>query len=158
LAFTGTNTQNGPVTVGTGATVQFNGVSTWTGSAGSSGLGTVQLQGGTINFNGANALASAVNLTGATVDATGAMPITALFTWSGAYLGAPSSPGAGTTTLAGGANINGNVFLNRNVTNASGSVVTESANVTLYSNSAAPTWTNQGGSTFTFSADGGMLV
>jgi autotransporter-associated beta strand protein len=157
LAFNGTNTQNGSMTVGVNGTAQFNGASTWTGTAGSTGAGTVQLFGGTVNFNGTNNLASAVIISpGVTVDGTGAMTISGPLTWNGGFLGASSSPGAGTTTLTGGATINGTPFVNRGVINATGSTVTMSAAVNLYSNSANATWTNQSGSTFSFTNDGNL--
>ncbi len=157
LQFNGGVTQGGPITIGGGATVQFNGsTSNWGSSGGSSGLGTLLISNGTNSFNSTNTLASAVSMTGGTIDGTGAMTISGPFTWSGGNLGASSSPGAGTTTLSGGATISNSLGINRAVINATGSVVQLTGSGGLTSNGNA-SWMNQSGSTFTFTADNSFL-
>jgi autotransporter-associated beta strand protein len=160
LSFTGTNTQNGSMSVSAGANVQFNGgTSTWTNAASSAGAGNLLLTSGTVLFNGSNTLSTPVTLSGATVDGSGTMNIVGLLTWLGGNLGAPSSPGAGTTTLTGGAVIGvGSVYLNRAVNNASGSTVTIAGPYTLFANAANPTWTNLTGSVFNFAGDGSLGI
>ncbi len=159
LDFSGNSTQSGAVTVGTGATVQFtNGtgtsIHTWTGTAGSTGAGTVNVAGGTVLFNGTNnTLASLVSLTGGTIDGTGLLTISGALTWTNGTMGAVTSPGAGITTLSGGGTLDttgANLVLNRSLTNAS-TVTIKGPNLLLSDANAA--WTNQGGATFTFSSD-----
>lgn len=75
-------------------------------------------------------------------------------------MGASSSPGAGTTTLTGGAALDtsaANLLLNRSLTNAAGSTATLSGStgLNLISNANA-FWTNQG--TFTFASDAGIAI
>jgi hypothetical protein len=153
----GTNTLNGPISVGAGATVQFSSPSTFTGGS-SSGAGTLNFSSYTTFFNGTNTLASHVSISGGTIDGIGAMTISGPLTWSAGSIGAGSSPGAGTTTLSGGATLTNTLFMNRTVNNASGSTATFTNAGTFYSNSANAVWNNQAGSTFNLAADAALSI
>jgi hypothetical protein len=156
LAINGTtDTQNGTVTIAANTTAAFNGgTSTWTGTASASGAGTLLMNNGvTVLFNGANAISAPLSFQGGTLDGTGTMTVNNFFNWTSGNLGANSSPGAGTTTLSGGAAI-ANVNLNRSVTNASGSAVQLYG--TISAQSANAVWTNQSGSSFSWGNDGSL--
>jgi autotransporter-associated beta strand protein len=156
LQFNAAVTQSGSITIGGGATVQLNGsTSTWGSGGGTSGAGTLLMSNGTQSFNSTNTLASAVSLTNGVIDGTGAMTISGPFTWSGGNLGASSSPGAGTTTLSGGGTISNSPTLNRAVINANGSAVQLTGTGSILTNGNA-SWTNQSGSSFTFTSDGAL--
>jgi hypothetical protein len=151
ISFTGPGTESGTanLSVGTGATLQFStGTTTWTDTAGSSGAGLVAFSTGSAVFNGSHTLASRVNLLAGTVDGTGSLAVSGLFTWFGGTM-----QGTGTTTLSGGANLAGTGTINRTLVNANGSTATFTTTGGLSAASASAAWINQAGATFTFAVN-----
>jgi hypothetical protein len=173
LNFTTTGTDTGGYTIAGGATLSFSANRSLNGPVTGAGMVTINLPatltiGGAANAyaitgttmvggNGATASASIiVNIStsfgplilnlNSILDGAGDVTVNGLLSCNLSTL-----QGSGNTILNGGASVNSQTNLNRNVTNAAGSTV--SIRSGLYTQVANLTWNNQAGSTFAMVGD-----